>query len=414
MINWPEIPIYISLFVSLYVLILYFIAFFESDNSDEIKIKKYPKVAIIVPAYNEEENITNTINSLLNLDYPKGKLKIYIVDDGSTDNTLKILEENFKENKLVKILSKENEGKANAVNFALKNIEEDVDLIGLLDADSFVPEHSLKEVIKSFQKDKKVYAVTSAIKIHKTDTLIRKMQNAEYNLSIWLRKVFDNLGSIFIIPGPFSFYKREVFDKLGYFREAHGTEDLEMGMRMQKAGLKIVNNPRAVVYTVSPKTPTQLIKQRLRWVYGFINNSIDYKDLFFNRVRKDNLSFFVLPTSALSLFFAIYIFYYSVHALLKLLFDKLSFFLEHGFELSFNFDLFFINFNLIFYLTIILLVIVFFASRLGDKASGAENMKMSDYISYALLYGFLAPVWISKAVYKTILRQKVKWVKVNK
>ena len=405
---------YLSLFLALYTLTLFFIAFFEEiekEKTRQDKLQYYPKVAVIVPAYNEEETIESTVNSLLALDYPKDRLKIYVVNDGSKDKTWEVLQ-SYRDNKQVSLLSKENGGKASAMNFAFERLEADTELVGILDADSFVKKDALLEMVKKFQEDPKYSAVTPAIKIYNPNKIIRFLQNAEYNLSVWLRKSFDNLGTIFIIPGPFSFYKKEALDTAGPWKHAHGTEDLEMGLRFQEMGLKIANTSKAVVYTVSPDTVYKLYKQRLRWTYGFLNNAWDYRFLFFNP-KGGALSFFALPVSVLSIIFALYIFFYGIYTFIKTIVEKVLNIYEFGLSLSLP-DFFYWNFSLTLWLAIILVVSAYVATKMGDTASGERNLRFKDQLAYIFLYGFIAPFWLFVALYKTIRGQSVKWVKVNK
>ncbi len=418
-----NIPTYLSLFLALYMLVLFFIAFFEEHEKLQttsanlgLDTKSLPKVAVIVPAYNEEDTIKATADSLLALKYPKDKLKIYVVDDGSKDNTLKVLKANYGNNANVVLLHKENGGKASAMNFAFSKLDKDTELVGVLDADSFVKEDALLEIVKEFARRPNLGAVTPAIKIWQPNRIIRFLQNAEYNLSIYLRKAFDNLGTIFIIPGPFSFYKKEVLDKAGPWKHAHGTEDLEMGLRFQSMGVKIGNTPKAVVYTVAPKTVLQLYKQRLRWVYGFLNNAIDYKSLFFNKDSKNKaLTLFMLPSSVVVVFFAIYIFFFGIYSIVLELINKIERWLALGLKpISLTPDLFYINMSIILWFVIVLAIFSFIAMKLGDKISGDENLRLKDVLSYLLLYGLVAPVWLSVSLFKTLKRSEVKWVKVNK
>ncbi|MFZ8856528.1 MAG: glycosyltransferase, partial [Candidatus Nanopusillus sp.] len=92
----PIIPyiIIIIIFVEL-LMSIYTLLFLLSYDKEEVnyEIKEYPKVSIIVPAYNEGKNIKNTLERLIDLEYPKDKLEIIVVDDGSKDNTYEIAKE---------------------------------------------------------------------------------------------------------------------------------------------------------------------------------------------------------------------------------------------------------------------------------------------------------------------------------
>ncbi len=122
--------LYISLFVALFFEIFLLITYFEirekikfESKNDGRDIKNFPSVSIIVPCYNEDRSVVKTIESLLNLEYPKEKLNIIIVDDGSTDQTREIVERYFSKHDQIKIFGKENGGKHTALNFALEKID---------------------------------------------------------------------------------------------------------------------------------------------------------------------------------------------------------------------------------------------------------------------------------------------------
>ena len=294
--------------MSLYFEVFLLITFLE--NSKGLKkeastknndVEALPSVSIIVPCYNEEETIGKTITSLLNLKYPDDNLHIVVVNDGSTDDSLRVLQE-FRKHPQVTILHKENGGKHTALNYALQYIK--TELVGCLDADSFVDEHALLEIIPYF-RNKEVMAVTPAIRVHNPNTVIGYIQRAEYQLSIFIRRTFAFLDGLIVTPGPFSIFRRIVFVKLGGYRKAYNTEDLEIALRMQNNHYKIENAHKAFVYTVAPETIRTLFRQRLRWTYGFIKNTVDYKHFYFSR-RYGNLGLFILPIATISIFSVLY------------------------------------------------------------------------------------------------------------
>src|SRR5581483_9323131 len=123
---------------------------------------------------------------------------------------------------------------------------------------------------------------------------LEMMQAVEYTFGIFYKKIFDNLSAINVLPGPFSLYKRAVFEKIGPFRHAHNTEDMEIAFRMPAHGLKIINAHTAIVHTTVPKTVRALLRQRTRWSQGFLQNARDYAYMFFNR-KYGNFGMLVLP-----------------------------------------------------------------------------------------------------------------------
>jgi len=108
-----------------------------------------PRVAIIVPCWNEERTLARTVDSLLALEYPRDKLSVVIVDDGSTDGTSAVAER-YRRNPQVALLSKENGGKYTALNLGIEHVGASADLVGCLDADSFVAPSALREIVRVF------------------------------------------------------------------------------------------------------------------------------------------------------------------------------------------------------------------------------------------------------------------------
>ena len=135
--------------------------------------------------------------------------------------------------------------------------------------------------------------------------------------------MLDNLGAISVLPGPFSIYKREVFSKVGLFRHAHNTEDMEIAFRIQKYGLKIVNAHNAMVYTTVPKSIRALVKQRTRWTQGFLQNAQDYWYMFLNP-RFGNFGLLVLPLGMAMFFGALYMTGYLLYKLIVSIVLKVS------------------------------------------------------------------------------------------
>jgi cellulose synthase/poly-beta-1,6-N-acetylglucosamine synthase-like glycosyltransferase len=378
----------------------------------EIKrVKKsdwWPSVTIIVPCYNEEKTVTKTILSLLALSYPKDKFKILAIDDGSTDNTLQILEQ-FKDNSQIEVYTKENGGKYTALNFALEKTTSE--MVGCLDADSFVEPETLHRIICHFEDDN-VMAVTPAIVVHEPKNIIQVVQSVEYAWGIFICKMLSYLGALRVTPGPFSIFRTEVFRKLGGYKEAYHTEDLEYALRMQKNHYKIVNAHDAKVHTVVPKNVKALYKQRVRWTYGFINNSIDYKSLFFKK-EYGNLGLLTLPIAVLTIFFALYstgAFLFNFVVRMSTEFQRYQAIgLDFGAFKFFTFDWFFTNTDSI----VILALIVWFLSMsiivLSRVITEGKFRFSLDLLYFIPIYSLIVPFWLMKAIYNTILSKNISW-----
>lgn len=139
-----QIPLYIFIFTALYAQVFLLLVLFDEwetifSSTKEKVLSYFPDVVIAVPCWNEAKTVEKTILSLLNTDYPKDKLKIWAVDDGSKDNTFAILEnckKDFDKFDQLIVRKKENGGKHTVLNYVLENSKSEI--FGCLDADSYV------------------------------------------------------------------------------------------------------------------------------------------------------------------------------------------------------------------------------------------------------------------------------------
>ncbi len=410
MLEFPNLIVSAFLFVSLFFEIFLLLTFLENKKGLKTTLKGVylPSTTIVVPCFNEEESIFGTVESLLKLDYPKDKLKIMIVDDGSTDNSWNLIQR-YANHPQIELHKKENGGKHTALNYAISKSKSEI--LGCLDADSFVEPDALINLVAYFE-NKETMAVTPAIKIYKPDNILRKIQKVEYDWGILLRKMYSFLDAMYVTPGPFSFFRREVFENIGNYRHAHNTEDMEMAMRMQSHGLKIENCHTAFVYTIAPNKFGKLYKQRLRWTHGFLKNIIDYKRFFFNK-KQGNLGFFVLPIVVVStlstLWFAGSIIVNTTSNILN------------GFQnwraINFNFQSFTgFHFNWFYFDTDTTSFVVFLAFAIsvilvliGQKMSEGKVKLSTDLFYFFIIYPLIAPIWLSKAVYNILIAKGTTW-----
>lgn len=404
--------LYVCLFIALYFEVFLLISFLEKRPSkkDATLPKHYPVVSMLVPCFNEEKTLAGTIESLLALQYPKDKLEIVVIDDGSKDSTATIGQayaQRYPEQ--VTFIHKANGGKYTALNLGIERSRGEI--IGCLDADSFVAKDALIEAVKRFENDPTAMAIAPAMKVYQPRKMLELMQNVEYTFGIFYKKMFDNLSAINVLPGPFSLYKREVFEKIGLFRHAHNTEDMEIAFRMQANHLRIVNAHTAFVYTTVPKTVRTLLKQRTRWSQGFLQNARDYKYMFFNR-RFGNFGMLVLPF-ALSAFAAgIYTSAYAVYRISTLGAERLSERFSTGVPLTLphapKIDWFFLNTDMMVFVIAFVLFLTLIAIAIGSRISEAR-ISLKSYIAYFAFFGFLAPLWLIRAAWGAVLARESAW-----
>ncbi len=260
-----------------------------------IKIKKFPYISVIIAAYNEEETIEKTIQSVLNLDYPKDKLEIIVVNDESTDNTFDIIKK-FKQVILINNKHK-GIGKSSAVNAGIRIAKGE--FFGVLDADSEVGKNSLRNILTYFSS-KKVGCVITPIKIMEIESVYGILQKIEYTFTAMIRELMSRLDTLFYSHGVLSVLRTDLIKKLGYFDENNLTEDLEIAMRLKYNGYEVKMASTALTYTRVPNTFKQLWNQRVRWYRGFLHNVIKYKDVVFSK-KHGLYGKFQLPLNLFSL-----------------------------------------------------------------------------------------------------------------
>lgn len=403
--------IYGALFLALYFEVFLLVSFIEKRPAARTAQlpKRYPSTTIIVPCWNEEATIGGTLDSLLALDYPAQKLSIMVVDDGSTDKTGKVASEYAKRHPgRIVYHYKENGGKWTALNWGLSRI--DTELVGCLDADSFVAKDGLLEIVKAMEADPAIMAITPAMKVNSPRKLLEMMQATEYAFGIFFKKMFDNLSAISVLPGPFSFYRREIFEQIGYFKHAHNTEDMEIAFRMHQHGLKIANAHTAYVYTNVPTTVRKLVKQRTRWSQGFLQNSWDYAHMYFNR-KYGNFGMLVLPVGLLGFAAALYSALYILYNLISTLVARVSSMAATGIPLHLpaaRIDWFYVDTSMLLFLTIAAAVLTFVAVLLGQRMAEAK-LGVRHFVTYFLLFGLIAPIWLFRAAWGALLAQESAW-----
>jgi cellulose synthase/poly-beta-1,6-N-acetylglucosamine synthase-like glycosyltransferase len=390
------------------------IVFFQKKRdilirTDQIELPEYPGVTITIPAYNESHNVEKTVNSLLALDYPQDKLHIIIVDDGSTDDTWQIMQQ-YAGHPQIRIFTKENGGKYTANNLGLEHSH--TPFVGCLDSDSEVHPQALKRIMTYFDKAD-VMAVASTIVIKDPQTMIQKAQSVEYDYSIYVKKMLGMLNAIHVTPGPFSIFRKTVFDTIGPYRHAHNTEDQEIALRMHQHKMKIEHAPDAYVYTIGPHKVRGLYKQRVRWIYGFIKNAFDYRHLLF-KSRYGNVGFITLPSGILSILSVLFVFSFTLYKFVHYIQKQIIHYQTIGFgsALQFSlpkFDLFYAPSQTIFFMTLFVYSLVFTSLFLGQKLRYGKLLLTRNIFYFFFIYSIIAPLWLLRSIYNAIRSYESSW-----
>ena len=250
----------------------------------------HDKVAIIIPAYNEEVNAAKTIENLLQQNYEN--LEIIFVDDGSKDSTYTKVSGIFLGHPNVRVLTKENGGKAAALNFGIENC--DCKYVVCIDADTQLMPDAISKLMKHF-RDPRVGAVAGNVKVGNEKTILTTWQSIEYTTAQnFDRRAFDLINCITVVPGAIGAFKREAIVKAGGFTTDTLAEDCDLTLRILRNGYTVRNCTDAVAITEAPETLHQFMKQRFRWNYGIMQSFWKNKDACFNP-RYKSLGLVALP-----------------------------------------------------------------------------------------------------------------------
>lgn len=250
-----------------------------------------PSVAVVVPAFNEEKVIVQTIASLLACDCPR-PFEIIVVDDGSADATCRVASEAFADHPRVRVFAKPNGGKPAALNFGIAKTQ--AEIVVALDADTVFSHDTISKLIRHFA-DPRVGAVAGNAKVGNRVNLLTRWQALEYITSQNLdRRAFSFLNCITVVPGAVGAWRRELIERAGGFDDSTLAEDADLTMRIRKLGYAIVYEDEAVALTEAPDTVGGFVRQRYRWMFGTMQATWKHADALF-RPRFGALGFVALP-----------------------------------------------------------------------------------------------------------------------
>lgn len=413
---YVKIVLWAAYLLSLYFAIFWFLVLMDKGAKAKIRnLKNPPSASILVPAYNEENNIQTTLTSLTNIDYPKNKLEVIVVNDGSTDNTQDLVEKFIIKNKgfNIRLINKKNGGKGAALNTGLAAAKGEFFIC--LDADSIVTKDALRKTLPHFTDDD-IAVVLPMLKVKKPKNFWQKMQWLEYIVNMFYKKLMSKLNCVHVAPGPFSIYRKEVLKKVGGFDENNLTEDLEITLRLQSKDYRIVQLLDAEVFTLAPKTFKELYRQRNRWYKGSIINAFKYRHMIFNRNYGD-FGFIQMPTILISGLIAVVLIssllYYGLKPYVKAVYNSISIDFDFYTLLkTFKFDFNLLDLN---YMVIVVSIAMLALSIFILKKSHIEAKERLDkngvfsLISYLFFY-FLVIGFIWIGILADILfGKKQKW-----
>jgi cellulose synthase/poly-beta-1,6-N-acetylglucosamine synthase-like glycosyltransferase/spore germination protein YaaH/peptidoglycan/xylan/chitin deacetylase (PgdA/CDA1 family) len=251
-----------------------------------------PRVAVLIPAYNEEKVIERTIHGALDSDYPN--LRVIVIDDGSKDRTLEIARRTFAAEEAagrVLILTKPNGGKAEALNFGLEHIGDSEIFVGI-DADTIIAPDAIARLVPHFLNPK-VAAVAGNAKVGNRVNLWTRWQALEYITSQnFERRALNTMGAVSVVPGAIGAWRVAPVREAGAYHVDTVAEDADLTMALLRNGYRVEYEDRALAFTEAPTSANALMRQRFRWSFGILQAVFKHKGVF---ARKGALGFVALP-----------------------------------------------------------------------------------------------------------------------
>jgi len=364
---------------------------------------KHYSVSFLVPAYNEQSSLVETVEAIVNMDYPKDKREIIIINDGSKDNTKNIALGLVKKYSNVCLLNKPNSGKANSLNEALKIATGE--LIAVVDADSYPRKDALLKMIGHFD-DSSVGAVTSRVLVKNKPNWLGKFQVMDYSIIAWTRKLLDFVDSVYVTNGPLSMYRKNLVIKLGGFDPKNLTEDIEITWHILSKGYRTRMSYDAIVYTTVPEDFKTWIKQRVRWNLGGLQTVQKYWKAMF---REGAFGHFVIPYVTASFIFAIIGFLlFSRYIWIKGSYNLFSWYYSlQGYPFWRYFDYTF-SFTLLLFLGICFFALAIWYYKTGFMSSETGNKSVIKIVGYSFFYRSLYVIPLIIALYK-LARGDIRW-----
>jgi len=401
----------VLMFISLYMFSFFIILTIKNRD----KFFSYPKpnakylISVLIPAYNEEDNIEDTIAHVMALDYPKNKLQVIVINDGSTDKTKEIVKKLLRTYSNLKLIDKKNSGKADSLNYGIKMSKGE--LIAVVDSDSFPSSESLKKMTGYFDNEK-TGAVTSFVTVrNKEGNIYGKVQALEYTILGWNRKILDFIDSVYVTNGPLSLYRKKYVLEVGGFDPNTVTEDIDITWNLLNHGYKTAMCFDAKVTTIVPTSFKKWFRQRVRWGIGGIQALVKYKKSFFSR---NLFGSFVMPFVFLSIVLSVAGFAFSSYLFSKALAAR---FLTTGYSLASNISIFHTqDLNLvpsimIFYFLVLLTSSLFYYKYILTRTKYYDKLTLPRFLSllfYMLVFlAFYPIIWY--ATFYRYLKKDFRW-----
>jgi len=229
-------------------------------------LARHPPVSILVPCHNESRQLAETFAALQRVAYPD--YEVIAINDGSSDDTgarLDALAAHMPRLRVVHLQS--NQGKSTALNAGALAARHE--LLACIDGDALLDPHALTWLVRRFQSDPAIGALTGNPRIRNRATLLGRLQVGEFSSILGLIKRAQTVyGQLFTVSGVICAFRKRALHDAGWWARDALTDDVDVSWRIQLAGWRIVFEPKALCWILMPETLRGLWRQRLRWAEG--------------------------------------------------------------------------------------------------------------------------------------------------
>jgi biofilm PGA synthesis N-glycosyltransferase PgaC len=272
-------PLFMSYLWMIGALIFYWKERKEAPFQQPPALAYYPAVAVLVPCFNEGDNAEETLSHALALDYPD--FEVIAINDGSSDNTAKVLNRLAEKHERLRVVHlAQNQGKAMALQAGSLLTKAEI-LLGI-DGDALLDKHAATWMVRHFNEDPTVAAVTGNPRIRTRSTLIGRIQVGEFSSIVgMIKRAQRSFGRLFTVSGVITAFRKGAVHDVGYWSPDMLTEDIDITWKLQRAGWDIRFEPNSLVWILMPETFRGLWKQRLRWAMGGAQVLIKNMDVLF-------------------------------------------------------------------------------------------------------------------------------------
>ncbi|MDS0524584.1 poly-beta-1,6-N-acetyl-D-glucosamine synthase [Clostridium sp. SHJSY1] len=258
---------------------LIFVFYREKGEVFHFNDYDWPPISVLIPCYNEEDTIEETIKYLSQLSYPN--YEIIAINDGSRDNTGEILKKIAPQYEKLRVIDcHENKGKANALHMAAHAARNEY--LICVDSDAILEDNAPYYMVQHFLKNgERVGAVTGNPRIRNRDTLLSRLQLVEYASIIGsIKRAQRTVGKVITVSGVIVAFRKKALVSVGLWDRDMITEDIAISWKLQKNFWDIRYEPRALCWMLVPETLSGLWHQRVRWAQGGQEVILRHWDIF--------------------------------------------------------------------------------------------------------------------------------------